>query len=918
MSLYSLHADFDRDGVLTASPSEYRARQTRPGTIVAPNLDADGVRLPATVSCGSRPTLDISMTTKSGNDNDLLPVAVIANPGSDPLQQRVVLRLSEEDAQKVKLYDRSRHLLPSTNRNRAVNYPISFNTNRVDLFLEAVTFNASPGGPSLSHGSLIQILRGQAFLEIELHLDVFDPTGALLEQDRGLVSISPLILLGDTSPAEKLYLCEISSIPATLSDNTPTFTEIQSAVGNAAGVQFVPVPPAVHRGDSWLQDQFQVGYSQSASHIEKVVFHLPRLRSDTTLVTTGNSLVCMATDHFPSANLGLFNDFWTRTISVRDVDQGTQNISFINSVELMILFNNVYDVFYYMLRIVMEVEPDRMASFGLYTEITSIIHGLVEIKNQVVQILERALRRESDPVKRQRYQDTKSDLQARVPAVLQEINFRPDGALAARTQTLTLALEPEDVQELYQNLHQLHSSHNYGGNIEVSPPTDTAPLGKIIIGNSRDEDNNSEMDPSLIGFLAMQRVQPLVEIDVSWLQVGHVDEIVSFAAYPDASNTFPVVVASPQKAMQILEEAFLLNTGHLSDLNPDKELYGRPLTTGDSNMGRGPHPVTALLRGKHWLQVYRPNQSPTVMPPKIYRSMNQYYGDIGLSTRRLYPIPWADDHFYNARISVREMLYFGYNSAARVQEKMEDVKSILGVELGGMNVIELPVLFDQYNPEFEKTIAFTPDLINYQMVNQRVLMPRPYGPRMTFEDAIAVLRRVLDRDYHSYLNRRYFERKGLHRTWHWTVDTINELSHVSTGPYNRPIQVDLEWLAEQFKDGFFPETDLEVIKRRIRTARSNAGKFFPNGKLRSGWHKVEIPENKIDLFEAYTQIMFEGTGLTIDWIDSWYYHIRSGGIHCGTNVVRQPVPSPRTIWWNIRTDSQPGDYVLPRDNARVV
>jgi hypothetical protein len=235
-----------------------------------------------------------------------------------------------------------------------------------------------------------------------------------------------------------------------------------------------------------------------------------------------------------------------------------------------------------------------------------------------------------------------------------------------------------------------------------------------------------------------------------------------------------------------------------------------------------------------------------------------------------------------------------------------------------MNVIELPVLFDQYNPEFEKTIAFTPDLINYQMVNQRVLMPRPYGPRMTVEDAIAVLRRVLDRDYHSYLNRRYFERKGLHRTWHWTVDTIIELSHVRTGPYNRPIQVDLEWLAEQFKDGFFPETDLEVIKRRIRTARSNAGKFFPNGKLRSGWHKVEIPENKIDLFEAYTQIMFEGTGLTIDWIDSWYYHIRSGGIHCGTNVVRQPVPSPRTIWWNIRTDSQPGDYVLPRDNARVV
>ncbi len=94
---------------------------------------------------------------------------------------------------------------------------------------------------------------------------------------------------------------------------------------------------------------------------------------------------------------------------------------------------------------------------------------------------------------------------------------------------------------------------------------------------------------------------------------------------------------------------------------------------------------------------------------------------------------------------------------------------------------------------------------------------------------------------------------------------------------------------------------------------------MPNGNLRSGWHKLRIPENKVDVFEAYTQIMLESIGLTVKWVDSWYYHLRSGGIHCGTNVIRTPDFSARNAWWNVAPsgDFGPGDFNLPTGDTRA-
>lgn len=918
MPLYSLHADYDQNGVLNASTSEYQSRNYVPGALIMPNIDVDGTALPGTVTCGNTPTPDFFPPTKSGGDNDLLPVAIIANTGTVTSQHRVEFKLADADAANIRVYDSGRSRMTGVSSGGFKKFTINFTGTRVDLFLEAATYTGSPALPGRGTSLRALLLAPPAANRFNITIDVFDAVqGNLIESDTGLISISPLILMGDHMPAERLYICEVAGTTASLSDNTPSLTDVRDVMRTVRGVALTTIPQAVHNGDSWVQDQFQLGYAQTATGAMKVILHLPRLRTDNRLSGT-NSLFCIATDHFPSTGLGTCNDFWTRTLPVRDVDAGTQNIPFTQTVEVTMLFERVMEVNSYLLSVGQQAAPSeasRLYSTYFRFDLTSVINNLPDFRDDVLRLLNAAESRERDSVRRQRIQNTITDITNGIPALLREINFRSDGALAVRTANLRLALEPDDIEQIQERFDALHSSHNYGGNIEVTPAYTGAPLGKIVIGDATGANARSLLDPQLSDFLLVQGEQPILTLDTAWLKVGHVDEMVNFISSPGVTGFFATTLASPAIAQKILEEIFLLNTAHLSPDDPMSELYGAPYHLGDYSMARGPHPVTRLLRGKHWLQSYHTSGSFTTPPPEIYTWMNRYYGDLGISTRRYYPIPWPDDHYYDARISVREMLYFSAHSSRLVQEKIDTAKERLERDFGEMPFIELPVFFDEYNPDYQQTIAFTPDLVNFQTVNDHILIPRPYGPRMSIPDAIAVLTNVMDRGYHQHLNRRYIIRRNLNKTFHWTVDTINELSHVITGPYNRPVTVDLDYLAQQFKDGFFPETeDLDEIKRRIRAA--NPGKFMPNGNLRTGWHRIEIPENKVDLFELYTQIMLESLHVNVHWVDSWYYHVRSGGIHCGTNVIRTPDASQANAWWNVQPGMGPGDYVVPSGDTR--
>ena len=106
----------------------------------------------------------------------------------------------------------------------------------------------------------------------------------------------------------------------------------------------------------------------------------------------------------------------------------------------------------------------------------------------------------------------------------------------------------------------VESSHNYGGNLEVSPATDADPFGRMVYGGGSSTLSGSRnvdtMNDNQVSFLNAQQVQgPAIEISSEWLAVGHVDEF--FQVVPDLSpdeggRAFKIVIASPSLARDVL------------------------------------------------------------------------------------------------------------------------------------------------------------------------------------------------------------------------------------------------------------------------------------------------------------------------------------------------------------------------------
>ncbi|NXY81721.1 PADI3 deiminase, partial [Alcedo cyanopectus] len=101
------------------------------------------------------------------------------------------------------------------------------------------------------------------------------------------------------------------------------------------------------------------------------------------------------------------------------------------------------------------------------------------------------------------------------------------------------------------------SSLDSFGNLEVSPPVTAQgkeyPLGRILIGSSFPRFGGRRMAKAVKDFLMAQRVQAPVELFSDWLQVGHVDEFLSFVPAPDRKG-FRLLLASPSCCYQLLKQ----------------------------------------------------------------------------------------------------------------------------------------------------------------------------------------------------------------------------------------------------------------------------------------------------------------------------------------------------------------------------
>jgi protein-arginine deiminase len=220
------------------------------------------------------------------------------------------------------------------------------------------------------------------------------------------------------------------------------------------------------------------------------------------------------------------------------------------------------------------------------------------------------------------------------------------------------------------------------GNLECTPPVqDSArneyPFGRIYYGPGP---VGYSFNPEVASFLERQIVQPPMRLDTDWLQVGHVDEMMSFLPYPAGAawKKWKLLIASPRKAYEILDRAPY----------GARMMHGRWLEI-DGQHVRLECPVRSFLRDDT-------------------------------------PIPDPRDPGY--LISGPNLRLF---NCTTIQNRINGVLTQLEDDINldrANDVIEVPVVFFPHDRAYRTCSALTADMVNMLILDGCCVVPKPFGP----------------------------------------------------------------------------------------------------------------------------------------------------------------------------------------------
>lgn len=938
-----------------------RLQPTRNGRLqIVPNINRSNVRLPESVERPRLPVrLDRERPVRRLDDREL--VAIVVEYSADELKAHPGLALDIVfDEALFAVLDQSGRPIAPAEKGRV----------RLDLAKERAS---STKGRGRDQGVLVHLeartFVGSPRLEAEAARHVVcrfvDGAGALLvEQSRftgAELRSADFVFVGDDAAPERLFIADVG-------ENGPSLAEVRAAAA-VLGVPVSDVPLAVNLGDSWLQDQFQIAHTATREQTQQVIVHLPRVAHDAAIVPGAPNLRSFVDTHFASQSIGLFNDCWDKKIEA--TDQATRLVLSVG--ESFVVHKAIARIFKLLGRLrrrvqsrVPRVEFRKIAPNDLYRVRLEIDEALARLAAA---------------------RDAKRDDAEDLPRLAREVEV-VCGGLRRRGAEVTLVVtthkqgeqrlvfderNAQALADFVAELRAVHSSHNYGGNIEVSPPMGPAPHGRILAGTLPDGDVRALLR-------SRASLQPLSIAATSWLEVGHIDEIAAFC--PSATGGFAVLRAAPLVAEALLSRA--------------------------AAAARAGRPVTRLFRGKKWLHEGDGVNEPR-LPPRAYlrlarpgvryaleplgstridRASSDRYGDsafhddrqflllsqrakaharyaafttcadlleaCGIANRAIDALfLGADDYRIADDLSLRDFYLYAGEESYRKEVQPYKLDKTLAADFGGVPVVPVPVLFDRIDDVWiEGAKAIVPAAVNFQTLGNALLVPRPNGPRMHVADAIDFFLTWKDSGLATRPDASFIRTRGLDRTGHWTragetvaraalgrwptpfdpdydemekstasaaaVDTITSphpstyaIQHADDPFANHPVAEpeDLRRIAHYFRDGFpefvnppvdycrgdtkdaHPrqdryEADIAKVEERIRRANPNA--FDPAGKLMSSqWTRIEIPEETVDLFELHVELALAPLGVRVHWVDAWYYHVHSGGIHCGTNVLRR-------------------------------
>lgn len=308
---------------------------------------------------------------------------------------------------------------------------------------------------------------------------------------------------------------------------------------------------------------------------------------------------------------------------------------------------------------------------------------------------------------------------------------------------------------------------NYGGNIEILPPTAAHPLGRIVVGDTRSD--------ALRTFFDSQEVQAPVQLPTRWLAVGHVDEYLAFTA-----TGSEVVVADPADAYAIMNSIPVADRGRsvffaTGALPEDGAVTAPPgaanrLEVGidltgttwsyvriyrDGGSGAAGQVGRISVRGAGFLEVDRVWNTGTKVIPGggVVNTIFDNMSTEALNSPNWFVPPAAGDRYVlvdgtrfwansvggdatPAIVTVEELLADADLLALNtidVEGQISTAKTTLQMAAGvGLTFTNVPVIYVGERAGFATgrgTVAFTPGLSNVQLTAGTSFFPRQFGPR---------------------------------------------------------------------------------------------------------------------------------------------------------------------------------------------
>ncbi|MFQ5591931.1 MAG: protein-arginine deiminase family protein, partial [Phycisphaerae bacterium] len=437
-------------------------------------------------------------------------------------------------------------------------------------------------------------------------------------------------------------------------------------------------------------------------------------------------------------------------------------------------------------------------------------------------------------------------------------------------------------------------SVNYGGNLEVSPPVSNAtaaipassdpnrysgpsikqhraaPFGKIILGDSK----LNRVQTRFRNFLFAQRVQPVVPVDTAWLGVGHVDEFMTF------------VRATSGKNFRML----------LADV---------PVMTNLLTRIKNADPSATMHAGKYRVSGTVSPTAPVLVAPSTYR-VRYRHGDVAHYVEEFVEDTWLRSglrriHGYSQRVWNRKLRHIRDRLVAALDLDPD------------ADVLPIPTYFKPSRVPGMRlgvgenyTVAENVGMVNMLVVNDHLMVPRPYGPRLPLAQARQVVREVLADTLGSSAPPVRPTSADPHYFWARPRESLEKLALYFARPAPRPGHDAKEVRRRLIRKIHNPSASLgpsqyqaavDTLKNAILNEPENRNAPTPiQNALTSGsdptftkWMHVRIPGDTVDVFEMYMKSILEAIGNTVHFVDDFEsYHEQWGEVHCGTNAKRKP------------------------------